>query len=82
MWIVIGKLVSEQHRMFAKRHLNIDDKDNEFNTNDFEYRRAIRRVFIFFGDPKSDPQDNKYLIAEDDLYETVFGRRTGEEDKI
>ena len=57
----IGKLVSEQHRMFAKRHLNIDDKDNEFNTNDFEYRRAIRRVFIFFGDPKNNPQDNKYL---------------------
>ena len=31
------------------------------NTNDFEYRRAIRRVFIFFGDPKNNPQDNKYL---------------------
>ena len=64
----IGKLVSEQHRMFAKRHLNIDDKDNEFNTNDFEYRRAIRRVFIFFGDPKSDPQDNKYLPIYDELF--------------
>ena len=25
---------------------------------------------------------NKYLIAEEDLYETVFGRRPGEEDKI
>ena len=25
---------------------------------------------------------NKYLIDEEDLYETVFGRRTGEEDKI
>ncbi len=64
----IGKLVSEQHRMFAKRHLNIDDKDNELNTNDFEYRRAIRRVFIFFGDPKNDPQDNKYLSLYDELF--------------
>lgn len=64
----IGKLVSEQHRMFAKRHLNIDDKGNEFNTNDFEYRRAIRRVFIFFGDPKNDPQDNKYLPLYDELF--------------
>lgn len=64
----IGKIVSEQHRMFAKRHLNIDDKDNEFNTNDFEYRRAIRRVFIFFGDPKNNPQDNKYLPLYDELF--------------
>ena len=64
----IRKLVSEQHRMFAKRHLNIDDKDNEFNTNDFEYRRAIRRVFIFFGDPKNNPQDNKYLPLYDELF--------------
>lgn len=64
----IRKLISEQHRMFAKRHLNIDDKYNEFNTNDFEYRRAIRRVFIFFGDPKNDPQDNKYLSLYDELF--------------
>ncbi len=64
----IGKIVSEQHRMFAKRHLNIDDKDNEFNANDFEYRRAIRRVFIFFGDPKNNPQDNKYLPLYDELF--------------
>jgi len=64
----IGKLVSEQHRMFAKRHLNIDDKDNEFNTNDFEYRRAIRRVYIFFGAPQADPQDNKYLPLYDELF--------------
>lgn len=64
----VGKLVNEQHRMFAKRHLNIDDKDNEFNTGDFEYRRAIRRVFIFFGDPKNEPQDNKYLPLYDELF--------------
>ena len=64
----IGKLVSEQNRIFAKRHLNIDDKDNEFNTIDFEYRRSIRRVFIFFGDPKNDPQDNKYLPLYDELF--------------
>ena len=64
----IGKLVSEQHRLFAKHHLNKDDKDNEFNTNDIEYRRAIRRVFIFFGDPKNDPQDNKYLPLYDELF--------------
>lgn len=64
----IGKLVSEQHRLFAKRHLNIDDKDNEFNTIDFEYRRSIRRVFIFFGDPKNDPQDNMYLSLYDELF--------------
>lgn len=64
----IGKLVSEQHRMFAKRHLNIEDKDNEFNANDFKYRRAIRRVFIFFGEPKNNPQDNKYLPLYDELF--------------
>lgn len=64
----IGKLVSEQHKMFAKRHLNIDDKDNEFNNTDFEYRRAIRRVFVFFGDPKNDKQTNKYLPLYDELF--------------
>ena len=64
----IRKLVSEQHRMFAKRHLNIDDKDNEFNNTDFEYRRAIRRVFIFFGDPQNDKQANKYLPLYDELF--------------
>lgn len=64
----IGKLVSEQHKLFAKRHLNIDDKDNEFNTTDFEYRRAIRRVFIFFGNPQNNPKDNKYLSLFDELF--------------
>lgn len=64
----IRNLVSEQHRMFAKRHLNIDDKDNEFNNIDFEYRRAIRRVFIFFGDPQNDKQANKYLPLYDELF--------------
>lgn len=64
----IEKLVSDQHRLFVKRHLNIDDKDREFDTRDYEYRRAVRRVFIFFGDPKSDPKDNKYLPLYDELY--------------
>ena len=64
----IEKLVSEQHKMFAKRHLNIDDKDNEFNNADFEYRRAIRRVFIFFGNPQSDKNGNKYLPLYDELF--------------
>lgn len=64
----IGKLVNEQHKLFAKRHLNIDDKDNEFNTTDFEYRRAIHRVFIFFGNPQSNPKDNKYLLLYDELF--------------
>lgn len=64
----IGKLVNEQHKMFAKRHLNIDDKDNEFNNTDFEYRRAIRRVFVFFGDPQNDKQSNKYLPLYDELF--------------
>ncbi|MCD7741720.1 MAG: hypothetical protein LUI06_05910 [Ruminococcus sp.] len=67
----IGKLVADQHQMFEKRHLNIDDKDNEFNTNDFEYRRAIRRVYIFFGDPQCEPQGNKYHP----LYDELFGIR-------
>ena len=64
----IGRLVNEQHRIFAKRHLNIDEKDNEFNIKDFEYRRAIRRVYIFFGAPQADPQDNKYLPLYDELF--------------
>lgn len=68
----IGKLVWEQHGLFAKRHLNIDDKDNEFNTADFEYRRAIRRVFIFFGTPQNDPKDNKYLPLYDELFGVGF----------
>ena len=66
----IRKLVSEQHRLFAKHHLNIDDKDIEFNIEDSDYRRAIRRVFIFFGDPQNDPHDNKYLP----LYDELFGK--------
>ena len=64
----IEKLVSEQHRMFAKRHLNNDDTDNEFNNNDFEYRRAIRRAFVFFVDPQNDSQANKYLPLYDELF--------------
>ncbi len=34
------------------------------------------------GQLRSFKAGNKYLIAEEDLYETVFGRRAGEEDKI
>ena len=34
------------------------------------------------GQLRSFKAGNKYLIAEEDLYETVFGRRTREEDKI
>lgn len=64
----IEKLVSEQHKLFAKRHLNIDDKDSEFNASDFEYRRAIRRVYIFFGRADSDIQTMKYLPLYDELY--------------
>lgn len=64
----IGKLVNEQHKMFARRHLNIDDRDNEFNNTDFEYRRSIRRVFVFFGDPQNDKQSNKYLSLYDELF--------------
>lgn len=64
----IGKLVNEQHKMFARRHLNIDDRDNEFNNTDFEYRRSIRRVFVFFGDPQNDKQSNKYLPLYDELF--------------
>ena len=64
----IGKLVNEQHKMFARRHLNIDDRDNEFNNTDFEYRRSIRRVFVFFGEPQNDKQSNKYLPLYDELF--------------
>jgi hypothetical protein len=64
----VGKLVNEQHKLFAKRHLNIDDKDNEFNTSDFEYRKSIRRVYIFFGNPQNDVQANKYLPLYDELF--------------
>ena len=34
------------------------------------------------GQLRSFKAGNKYLIAEEDLYETVFGKRAGEEDKI
>ena len=34
------------------------------------------------GQLRSFKAGNKYLIAEEDLYETVLVRRTGEEDKI
>lgn len=64
----ISKIVSEQYKLFARRHLNIDDKDNEFNTKDFKYRRAIRRAFIFFGEPQVDKNENKYLPLFDELY--------------
>lgn len=64
----IGKLVAAQHKLFAKRHLNIDDTDNEFNTADSEYQRAIRRVFIFFGDPQCSDRTYKYLPLYDELF--------------
>ena len=64
----VGKLVNEQNKLFAKRHLNIDDKDNEFNTSDFEYRKSIRRVYIFFGNPQTDIQANKFLPLYDELF--------------
>lgn len=68
----IEKLISKQHRLFAKRHLNIDDKDIEFNTDDLKYRRAIRRAFILFGNSQNDKQDNKYLPLYDELFGIGF----------
>ena len=68
----IEKLISKQHKLFAMRHLNIDDRGNEFNADDFKYRRAIRRAFIFFGNSQNDNQNNKYLPLYDELFGIGF----------
>lgn len=60
----IKNILTEQYRRFSRKHLNIDE-ENEFNTEDYEYRKAIRRAYIFF--------EHNDEIRYNPLYDELFG---------
>jgi hypothetical protein len=64
----IKEIVEKQYKLFSKRHLNLDE-ENEFNERDFEYRKAIRRAYIFFEQETQDSTNIKY----NPLYDELFG---------
>ena len=69
----IRTLVESQKNIFNIKHLNIEsneEKDTVFNDKDTEYRKAIRRTYIFFGQ-KSGKAD-KYNILYDELFGSGF----------
>lgn len=67
----IQDLIQKQHRLFSQRHINIDMEDREFASEDYEYRKAIRRAYIFFGGANISG-DNDYPLF-DELFGVGYG---------
>lgn len=67
----IKNILIEQYKKFSKRHLNIDE-GNEFSSDDYEYRKAIRRAYIFFEHRIQNPDEMKYNPLFDELFGTGF----------
>lgn len=67
----IQELIQKQHGLFSQRHINIDAEDREFSSEDYEYRKAIRRAYIFFGDANISG-DNDYPLF-DELFGDGYG---------
>ena len=69
----IRTLVESQKNIFNIKHLNIEsneEKDTVFNDKDTEYRKAIRRTYIFFGQESG--KADKYNILYDELFGSGF----------
>lgn len=67
----IKNIITEQYRKFSKRHLNIDE-ENEFSIEDYEYRKAIRRAYIFFEQSMQSSDDIRYNPLYDELFGSDF----------
>lgn len=76
----IKEVVEKQYRLFSKRHLNIDE-DNVFSSDDYEYRKAIRRTYIFFEQTMLSNLDVVYNPLFDELFGVGFNSYTKIQDK-
>lgn len=63
----IKVLVDNQQKKFSKRHINTDEKD-VFNELDREYRKAIRRAYIIWGQESSQSE-----LEESTIFDELFG---------
>lgn len=61
----IKALMENQQKKFSMRHLNTDEEE-VFNDQDREYRKAIRRAYIIWGQDMPDQNDSP-------LYDELFG---------
>ena len=61
----IRALMENQQKKFSMRHLNTDEEE-VFNDQDREYRKAIRRAYIIWGQYMPDQNDSP-------LYDELFG---------
>lgn len=67
----IKSILLDQYKKFSKRHLNIDE-GNEFSLDDYEYRKAIRRAYIFFEHGIQKTDELKYNSLFDELFGIGF----------
>lgn len=69
----IRALIERQHKIFAKKHINLDlDEESIFNDDDLAYRKSVRRAFIFFEQSMQTDADIKYNSIYDDLFGNSF----------
>ena len=62
----IKNLAESQYKIYSKKHMNIDE-EQDFNQMDYEYRKAIRRLYLFF---EHKNVDNPIYNP---LYDELFG---------
>lgn len=67
----IKNILIEQYKKFSRKHLNIDE-ENEFSTEDYEYRKAIRRTYIFFEHETQNLDEMRYNPLYDELFGSGF----------
>ena len=63
----IRSLIEQQYKYFSKKHINIDNEDEQLAVLDLEYRKAVRRAYIFYEQIEMD--NSTY----NPLYDELFG---------
>lgn len=67
----IKNVLNEQYKKFSRKHLNIDESD-EFSAEDYEYRKAMRRAYIFFEHEMQKHDEIRYNPLYDELFGSGF----------
>ena len=63
----IRSLVERQHNIFSRKHINIDGEDDQLAVIDLEYRKAVRRAYVFY------EQCDMDSLIYNPLYDELFG---------
>ncbi len=67
----IKNILTDQYKRFSRKHLNIDE-ENEFSSEDYEYRKAMRRAYIFFEHEMQKADEIRYNPLYDELFGSGF----------